>query len=78
VVVARGVRESGAMIIVYRDGPYAGQDDYLLPPPKRLAACGGQGHYQRTGQRDGMGRIVYRWVTAGASVARQPLVASSR
>jgi hypothetical protein len=67
------------MIIVYRDGPYAGQDDYLLPPPKRLGACGSQGHYRRTGERDGLGRIVYRWVADRASDAgRRERVASSR
>ena len=48
--------------IVYRGGPYAGQDDYLLPPPERLGAWGGQGYYQRTPKLDATGRVVYEWV----------------
>ena len=64
------------MVIVYRNGPYAGQDDYLLPPPKRLRAFGAEGHYQRTRERDGLGRIVYDWVTAPANDAGNALLAS--
>jgi len=66
------------MIIVYRDGPYAGQDDYLLPPPKRLPASGGDGHYQRTRERDGMGRIVYQWVSVPSNRAGGRAMASAR
>jgi hypothetical protein len=54
------------MTIVYRGGPYAGQDDYLLPPPERLGALGGQGFYQRTPHHDRLGRAVYEWVARPA------------
>ena len=54
------------MTIVYQGGPYGGQDDYLLPPPNRLRAVGGRGFYQRTRQRDGLGRVVYEWVARPA------------
>ena len=50
------------MTIVYQGGPYAGQDDYLLPPPERIGAMGGHGFYRRTRQRDQAGRVVYEWV----------------
>jgi hypothetical protein len=50
------------MTIVYRGGPYAGQDDYLRPPPERLGANGGDGYYRRTAQLDRSGRLVYEWV----------------
>jgi hypothetical protein len=66
------------MIIVYRDGPYDGQDDYLLPPPRRLRAWGGDGHYQRTRVRDGMGRIVYQWVSVPSNAAGGRAMASAR
>jgi hypothetical protein len=54
------------MTIVYWGGPYAGQDDYLLPPPERLGALGGQGFYQRTPHRDRFERVVYEWVARPA------------
>ena len=65
------------MIIVYRDGPYAGQDDYLVPPPNRLRALGGEGHYQRTHERDDLGRIVYLWVTMPSHAVRGKAKAAS-
>jgi hypothetical protein len=65
------------MTIVYQGGPYGGQDDYLLPPPNRLRAVGGQGFYQRTRQRDGLGRLVYEWVARPAVGERTSTHASS-
>lgn len=66
----------GGMTIVYEGGPYAGQDDYLLPPPKRLGAPGREGHYQRTREVDPLGRIVYQWVGEAGSRKRIRLAAS--
>ncbi len=65
------------MPIVYRGGPYAGQDDYLLPPPPRLSAFGGYGYYLRTKDMDADGRVVYTWVPETAENGRsdQPLSA---
>jgi hypothetical protein len=65
------------MTIVYQGGPYGGQDDYLVPPPNRLGAVGGQGFYQRTRQRDALGRVVYEWVALPAMGERTSAHASS-
>jgi hypothetical protein len=61
------------MTIVYRGGLYAGQDDYLRPPPERLGAYGGQGYYRRTRQFDGSGRVVYEWVARPVSTGTRAL-----
>lgn len=50
------------MTIVYRDGPYAGQDDYLMPLPHRLRGVGDEGYYQRTSSVDADGRVVFQWI----------------
>ena len=71
------MRVSAVVIIIYRDGPYAGQDDYLVPPPHRLPAWGGEGHYQRTRKRDATGRIIYEWVAAPANEESGVLLVSS-
>lgn len=68
--LAHRLRCLGPMTIVYRGGPYAGQDDYLLPPPERLGAWGGQGYYQRTPKLDASGRVVYEWVARPATSHR--------
>jgi hypothetical protein len=53
--------------IVYHDGPYARQDDYLTPPPHRLRGIGADGYYQRTDELDAERRMVYCWVAASAT-----------
>ena len=56
-----------SVVLVYEGGPYAGQDDYLVPPPRRIGATHSSGYYQRTGRVDVKGRRVYEW-TARATI----------
>lgn len=67
--VQRGMRvaENRDMIIVYRDGPYAGQHDYLNPPPHRLPGIGAAGYYQRTKALDAQGRVIFEWIAHEAA-----------
>jgi hypothetical protein len=61
------------MTIVYQGGPYARQDDYLVPPPHRLRGIGADGYYERTGRLDADGRLVYQWVASDpAGASRSP------
>jgi hypothetical protein len=68
------------MVLVYRDGPYAGQDDYLIPMPDRIPVRGGGGHYRRTAGTDNSDRVIYEWVaiTAPARPTELPAVATGR
>ena len=58
------------MVLVYEGGPYAGQDDYLAPAPRRLRAHNSDGYYQQTPRVDGLGRRVYEWVPRRSYGAR--------
>jgi hypothetical protein len=78
--LACAVLTSNTMVLMYRDGPYASQDDYLIPMPDRIPVCGGGGHYRRTAGTDITGRVIYEWVaiTAPARPNELPAVASGR
>ncbi len=50
------------MVLVYRGGPYARQDDYLVPLPNLIPVAGGMGYYRRTAETDPAGRVIYDWI----------------